>query len=81
MTIILAIFILVGPLSVWDNYHSQIIDILSEIIKLFLLENELKEEDIQLIWNCTKRGNIELKLSILVLLFDLAPNFKENHMK
>ena len=60
------------------NYHSQIISKSNEIVKLLLLENELSEDDIKLIWNCTKKGDLEAKLTILKLLSDLAPHLKEN---
>jgi len=64
-----------------SNYHSQIISRSNEIVKLLLLENELKEEDIKLIWSCTKRGDLEAKLTILKLLSELAPNLNENDIE
>ena len=63
------------------NYHSQIISRSNEIVKLLLLENELKEDDIKLIWSCTKRGDLEAKLTILKLLSELAPHLKENDIE
>ena len=63
------------------NYHSQIISKSNEIIKLLLLENELNEDEMKLIWSCTKRGDLEAKLTILNLLSELAPHLKENYIE
>ena len=63
------------------NYHSQIIGRSKEIVKLLLIENQLSEDDIKLIWSCTKKGDLEAKLTILQLLSELAPNLKENYIE
>ena len=63
------------------NYHSQIINKSTEIVKLLLLENELNEEDIKLIWSCTKKGDLEAKVTILKLLSDIADNLKEEYIE
>ena len=63
------------------NYHSQIISRANEIIKLLLKENELSQEDIKLIWSCTKKGDLEASLTIFKLLSQLAPYLKENHIE
>ena len=63
------------------NYHSQIINKSTEIIKLLLLKNELSEEDIKLIWSCTKRGDLEAKINIMKLLTELADNLKEDYIE
>ena len=63
------------------NYHSQIINKSKEIVKLLLLENQLNKEDIELIWNCTNRGDLEAKVTILKLLSDLADNLKEDYVE
>ena len=63
------------------NYHSQIINKSKEIVKLLLLENQLSQEDIELIWNCTKRGDLEAKVTILKLLSELADNLKEDYVE
>ena len=63
------------------NYHSQIINKSKEIVKLLLLENQLNKEDIELIWNCTKRGDLEAKVTILKLLSELADNLKEDYVE
>ena len=63
------------------NYHSQLINKSTEIVKLLLLENELSEEDIKLIWSCTKRGDLEAKITILKLLSNLADNLKEEYVE
>ena len=63
------------------NYHSQIINKSKEIVKLLLLENQLSKEEIELIWNCTKRGDLEAKVTILKLLSELADNLKEDYVE
>ena len=60
------------------NYHSQIISKSDKIIDLLLENNEIKEEDIKLIWDCTQRGDLEAKTTIMKLLSDLAINLNEN---
>ena len=63
------------------NYHSQIINKSKEIVKLLLLENQLNKDDIELIWNCTKRGDLEAKITILKLLSELADNLKDDYVE
>ena len=63
------------------NYHSQIINKSTDIVKLLLLKNELSEDDIKLIWSCTKRGDLEAKVTILKLLSELADNLKEDYIE
>ena len=60
------------------NYHSQIISKSKEILKLFFLKNELNNEDFELIWNCTQKGDLEAKIIILKLLYELADNINDN---
>ena len=62
------------------NYHSQIISKSIDIVKILILENELSDDDIKLIWSCTKRGDLEAKLTILNLLSELAPNLKPEYI-
>ena len=63
------------------NYHSQLISKSNEIIKLLLKENALDESDMALIWSCTKRGDLEAKLTIMKLLSSLTDNLQENHIE
>ena len=60
------------------NYHSQIISKSNKILALLLKNNEIKEDDIKLIWDCTQRGDLEAKTTIMKLLSDLAENLNEN---
>ena len=60
------------------NYHSQIISKSDKILSLLLKNNQVKEEDIKLIWDCTQRGDLEVKNIIMKLLSDLAENLNEN---
>ena len=60
------------------NYHSQIISKSDKILSLLLKNNQVKEEDIKLIWDCTQRGDLEVKNIIMKLLSDLAGNLNEN---
>jgi hypothetical protein len=46
-----------------------------------LVENELENDDIKLIWSCTKRGDLEAKLTILKLLSEIAPYLKEDYIE
>ena len=60
------------------NYHSQIISKSDKILSLLLKNNEIKEDDIKLIWDCTQRGDLEAKSTIMKLLSDLAKDLNEN---
>ena len=60
------------------NYHSQIISKSNKILSLLLKNNKIKEDDIKLIWDCTQRGDLEAKTTIMKLLSDLAENLNEN---
>ena len=62
------------------NYHSQIINKSKEIVKLLLLDNELNKEDIKLIWNCSQRGDLEAKVTIMKLLSDLVDNLNDEYV-
>ena len=59
------------------NYHSQIISKSDKLLALLLKNNEIKEDDIKLIWDCTQRGDLEAKSTIMKLLSDLAENLDE----
>ena len=63
------------------NYHSQLISRSNEIVKLLSVENELENDDIKLIWSCTKRGDLEAKLIILKLLSEISPYLKEDYIE
>ena len=63
------------------NYHSQLISRSNEIVKLLSVENELENDDIKLIWSCTKRGDIDAKLFILKLLSDISPYLKQDYIE
>ena len=60
------------------NYHSQIISKSNKILQILLKYNEVKEEDIKLIWDCTQRGDLEAKTTIMKLLSNLAKNLNES---
>jgi len=60
------------------NYHSQIISKSTEPVKLLLKYNNLDEEDIKLIWFCTQKGDLEVKLTIIDLLIELIPIFNDD---
>ena len=60
------------------NYHSQIISKSNKILQILLKYNELKEEDIKLIWDCTQRGDLEAKTTIMQLLSNLAEYLNES---
>ena len=54
------------------NYHSQIISKTNIILSLLLKHKEVNEEEIKLIWDCTQRGDLEAKTTIMKLLSDVA---------
>ena len=62
------------------NYHSQIISKSNDILSFLAKNNKLTEDDIKLIWDCTQRGDLEAKLTILKLLSELAKDLDENYI-
>ena len=63
------------------DYNCQIFYKSKELDKLFLLENQLDKEDIQLKWNYTKEGNLGVKISIMKLISELDENLKEEYFE
>ena len=63
------------------NYHSQMISKSKEIVKLLLKYKNLDEEDIKLIWSCTQKGDLEVKVTIINLLIELIPIFTEDFVR
>ena len=53
------------------NNHSQLIRQSKEIIEFLLLENQLSEEELNLIWNATKSGDLDQKKIILKIFNEI----------
>ena len=51
------------------NNHIQLISKSKEIIEFLLLKNELSEDDLNIIWNATKSGNLDEK-KIIIKIFN-----------
>ena len=47
------------------NYHSQIISMTNKLIKLLMKYKKLGDEELKLIWSCTKKGDLESKINII----------------
>ena len=58
-----------------SNYHSQIILKSSEVLKLLLKYNQLDEEEIQVIWSCTQKGDSDVKNIIIDLLMNIIGDY------
>ena len=53
------------------NNHIQLISKSKEIIEFLLLHNELSEDDLNIIWNATKSGNLDEKKIIIKIFNDI----------
>ncbi|MCQ2816905.1 MAG: hypothetical protein MJ252_06545, partial [archaeon] len=63
------------------NSHVQLISKSKELIQILIEYDELEEEDLNLIWSCTKNGDLESKLAILKILKELSYSLKPNYVK
>lgn len=62
------------------NSHIQLINKSKDLVEIMLSENKLSEGDIKIIWEATKKGDLEGKLEILKLLKEISLYLKENHI-
>ena len=60
------------------NFHSQIISKSFEIVKLLIRNRILEEKEVNLIWGCTQKGDLEVKRTIISLLMGLIYEYDEN---
>ena len=60
--------------------HNQLIQRSTEFLRYFVTEMQLEQQYVELIWNCTKKGDIEAKLSIYKIISDISHYFKPEHI-
>ena len=60
------------------NYHSQIISKSDGIVRIFLKNHKLNEEEIKLIMGCAQKGDLETKVTIINLMKNLIHDFDDN---
>lgn len=63
------------------NSHIQLINRSKSLLEIMLSENKLSNEELELIWDATKKGDSEAKLTVMKLLEEISLNLKENHVK
>lgn len=51
-----------------SNSHIQLVKISRDLVEILLEHGKLKEDEVSLIWNATKKGDLEGKLSVLDIL-------------
>lgn len=51
-----------------SNSHIQLVKISKDLVEFLLEHGKLKDQDVALIWNATKKGDLEGKLSVLDIL-------------
>jgi hypothetical protein len=54
------------------NYHFQLIVKSQELIEILLEKERMSETDLDIIWNVTSKGDLEAKLIILKIFFELS---------
>ena len=62
------------------NYHSQIISKSAEMVKLLIKNKILNEDDINLIWGCTQKGDTEVRRTIINLFMGLLQHYDEDFL-
>lgn len=63
------------------NSHIQLINKSKELLEIMLEEDKLSNGEIEMIWNATKKGDIEGKLTILKTLKEISHSLKDKHIK
>lgn len=63
------------------NSHIQLINRSKNLLEIMLLEDKLSNEEMEIIWEATKKGDSEGKLTILKLLKEISSYLKEKQIK
>ena len=62
------------------NSHIQLINKSQELLEIMIKSDRLSENEFELIWNATNKGDLEGKLTILKLLKELSKAMKNKHL-
>ena len=62
------------------NSHFQLIFMSKDLLEIMLNEDKLSEEEIEMIWAKTKKGDLEGKLTILKILKDVSKSLNGKHV-
>ena len=62
------------------NSHVQLISKSKELLEVLLENDKLTDEDLNLIWNATKSGDLEAKLTILKILKEICSSIKSQYV-
>ena len=60
--------------------HIQLIQRSTDFLRYFVTEMQLEQKYVELIWNCTKKGDVEAKLNIYKIISDISHFFKGEHI-
>ncbi len=52
-----------------------------ELLEILIQEQKLSESEMELIWNATKKGDLEAKLSILKILKEITKSLNPKYIK
>jgi ubiquitin carboxyl-terminal hydrolase 9/24 len=63
------------------NSHIQLIIKSKDLLEVLLIDDKLSEEQIEMIWSATKKGDLEGKLNVLKMLKDITKYLKPKHVK
>jgi len=63
------------------NSHIQLINKSKDLLEIMLQEDKLSSGEMEIIWNGTKKGDLEGKLTILKTLKEISSSLKEKHIK
>ncbi len=63
------------------NSHIQLINKSKDLLEIMLQEDKLSSGEMEIIWNGTKKGDLEGKLTILKTLKEISQSLKPKHVK
>ncbi len=64
-----------------SNSHIQLINKSKDLLEIMLEEDKLSNGEMEIIWNGTKKGDLEGKLTILKTLKEISQSLKQKHIK
>lgn len=62
------------------NSHIQLINRSKDLLELMIKEDKLSDKEMELIWQATKKGDLEGRLSILKTFKEISKVLKQKHI-
>ncbi len=62
------------------NSHIQLINKSKELLEIMIHKEKLSLKELEIIWEATRKGDLEGKLTILKIIKDLFKSFNQQHI-